>query len=96
VVMSMPPFTLWLDDAEEVGRWMLGPGAACRGSRLFPVAANGQPAFAQYKPDPAGGWSPWAIIVLEVEGARIAGTHYFLDIQEQNLFGRFGMPTHLD
>ncbi len=95
VVMSMPPFTLWLNDAEEVGRWMLGPGYACAGSRLFPVSANGAPAFAQYKPDPAGGYAPWAILVLELDGDAIAGTHYFLDF-DASLFARFGLATHID
>jgi RNA polymerase sigma-70 factor (ECF subfamily) len=97
VVMSMPPFTLWLDNADEVGKWMLGPGAACSGSRLFPVAANFGPAFAQYKPDPAGGYSPWSIITFEFandgDRDRIAATHYFLDTR---LFAQFGMPGHLD
>ncbi len=95
VVMSMPPFTLWLHDAAEVGRWMVGPGSACRGSRLFPVAANGAPAYAQYKPDPAGGYAPWAIVVLDVVDDAIAATHYFLDL-DARLFARFGLPAHLD
>ena len=43
---------------------MLGRGAACRGSRLLPVAASGAPAFAQYKPAPGGGYTPWALLVL--------------------------------
>ncbi|HEY1740211.1 MAG TPA: sigma-70 family RNA polymerase sigma factor [Acidimicrobiia bacterium] len=95
VVMSMPPYTLWLNDSDEVARWMVGPGNACRGSRLFPVDANGEPAFAQYKPDPAGGYAPWSIIVLELDGGAISGTHYFLDL-DTRLFARFGLPTHID
>ncbi|HEY1737823.1 MAG TPA: RNA polymerase subunit sigma-70, partial [Acidimicrobiia bacterium] len=95
VVMSMPPFTLWLDDPDEIGRWMVGPGHACRGSRLFPVDANGAPAFAQYKPDPAGGYAPWAIVVLELDGDAISETHYFLDL-DTRLFARFGLPNHID
>ena len=95
VVMSMPPYTLWLNDADEIARWMVGPGHACRGSRLFPVDANGAPAFAQYKPDPAGGYAPWAIVVLDLDDHAISATHYFLDL-DTRLFARFGLPTHLD
>src|SRR6185312_12501111 len=32
--MSMPPYPLWLQGADELGRWLRGPGSACRGSRL--------------------------------------------------------------
>ena len=34
--------------------WWVGPGAACRGSRLIPTAANGSPAFGQYRPSEPG------------------------------------------
>ena len=27
----MPPFEMWLRGAADIGAWMLGPGAACRG-----------------------------------------------------------------
>jgi RNA polymerase sigma-70 factor (ECF subfamily) len=92
-VQSMPPYTLWLRGADEIGRWMLGPGSACKGSRLFALSANGGPAFAQYKVDPAGGYSPWAIIVPELGATAINAAHYFLDT---DLFAQFGMPDHLD
>src|SRR5581483_1036630 len=32
VKFCMPPYEMWLNDAVEVGKWMLGPGAPCRGS----------------------------------------------------------------
>ncbi len=48
---SMPPFDLWLAGREDIFEWWLGPGIGCRGSRMMPtVAANGSPAFGQYKP----------------------------------------------
>jgi RNA polymerase sigma-70 factor, ECF subfamily len=72
---------------------MLGPGAGCRDSRLIPVAANGSPAFAQYKPDPEGGYSPWALQVVEISGDRIVGLSFFLDTER--LFPAFGLPDHL-
>ena len=48
---SMPPFDLWLRGRDDIFTWWFGPGIGCRGSRLVPtVAANGSPAFGQYKP----------------------------------------------
>jgi RNA polymerase sigma-70 factor (ECF subfamily) len=92
-VQSMPPYAMWLRGAGDIGRFMLGPGAGCRGSRLIPRAANGCPAFGHYKPDPHGGHAPWALVVLEISGDRIAGIHSFLDTGR--LFPAFGLPAHL-
>jgi RNA polymerase sigma-70 factor, ECF subfamily len=92
-VQSMPPYAMWLRGAGDIGRFMLGPGAGCRGSRLIPRAANGCPAFGHYKPDPQGGHSPWALQVLEISGGRIAGIHSFLDAER--IFPAFGLPAHL-
>jgi RNA polymerase sigma-70 factor (ECF subfamily) len=92
-VQSMPPYAMWLRGAGDIGRFMLGPGGGCRGSRLIPKAANGSPAFGQYKPDPQGGYSPWALQVVEISGDRIAGLNFFLSTEE--LFPAFGLPPHL-
>jgi RNA polymerase sigma-70 factor, ECF subfamily len=93
-VMSMPPFAMWIRGGEDIGRFMLEPTPSlCRGSRLLPVSANGCPAFGQYKPDPAGGRSPWALQVLEISAGRICGFHAFLDTDL--LFPAFGLPAHL-
>ncbi len=90
--MSMPPLALWLRGREEMVGWYTGHGIACRGSRLLPVAVSGQPAFAQYKPDPDGGFVPWCIQVLEVSGGRIAHIHHFLGPE---LFARLELPPRL-
>src|SRR5215212_7574548 len=45
---SMPPYELWLQTNSDIVDWCLGPGHACRGSRLIPISANGAPGFAQY------------------------------------------------
>ncbi len=97
-VQSMPPFAMWIQGAADIGRWMLEPGpSACRGSRLLPASANGCPAFGQYKPDPAGGFTPWAIQVLEISAGRITGMNFFLDfLDPDRLFPSFGLPLHLD
>ncbi len=92
-VQSMPPYAMWLQGPVDIGKFMLGPGIACSGSVLVPTAANGSPAFGQYKPDPHGGHAPWALQVLEVSGDRISAIHFFLDADR--LFASFGLPAHL-
>jgi RNA polymerase sigma-70 factor (ECF subfamily) len=92
-VQSMPPYAMWLRGSENIGRWFLGPGIGCRGSRLLSTTANGCPAFGQYRVDPEGGHMPWALQVLEISGSRISAFHAFLDTE--HLFPAFGLPTHL-
>jgi len=90
--LSMPPYTLWLRGPDTIRAWLLGKGAGCRGSRLIPTRACGSPAFAHYRPgDTPGTYKPWAIIVLELEGGRIASWTSFLDTE--TLFPRFGLPS---
>ncbi len=91
-VMSMPPYNFWLRGPAEMGRFFLGHGIGCRGSRLVATAANGCAAFGSYKPDAEGGHRPWAVQVIETSGDRIVGHHNFLDTR---LFNVFGLPTHL-
>jgi len=92
VVMSMPPYDFWLQGPDQMAEWFLGQGIGCKNSRLVAVEANGMAAFASYKPDPAGGYAPWSIQVLELSGDRIVGHHNFLDT---SLFAFFGLPAHL-
>ncbi|MFD9001595.1 sigma-70 family RNA polymerase sigma factor [Streptomyces sp. NPDC059582] len=94
-IMTMPPFDLWLTGHDDITGFMTTLGAACAGSRLLPVEVNGLPGFAQYKPDPeAGGFTPWAIQVLEISDGRLTGFHFFLDTQRW--FPMFGLPLHLE
>ncbi len=90
---SMPPYELWLQTHRDIRSWCLGPGIGCQGSRLLPISASGSPGFAQYKPAPGGGWDPWSLQVLELDGDRIAGITFFLDTER--LFPLFGLPPHL-
>jgi RNA polymerase sigma-70 factor (ECF subfamily) len=87
----MPPFEMWLRGAADIGTWMLGPGAGCRGSRALPVHANGTVAVAQYRPAEGGGHTPWGLHVLEVDGDRVAHISSFLEL-EPGLFQRLGLP----
>jgi len=92
---SMPPYDMWLAGRDDIFAWWFGPGIGCRGSRVIPtVAANGAPAFGQYKPNEAGdGYEPWALQVLEVSGGRIVGLTFFLDTER--VFPLFGLPLEL-
>jgi RNA polymerase sigma-70 factor, ECF subfamily len=88
---SMPPHSLWLSGRDDIFTWWFGPGIGCRGSRMIPtVAANGSPAFGQYKPSESGGYEPWALQVVEIEDGRIAELTFFLDTER--VFPLFGLP----
>jgi RNA polymerase sigma-70 factor (ECF subfamily) len=93
---SMPPFDLWLRGRDDILRWWVGPGAGCRGSRVIPtLAANGSPAFGQYKPSDSGsGYDPWALQVLEIADGRIVEFTFFLDTAR--VFPLFGLPMRLE
>ncbi|MCU1390806.1 MAG: sig7 [Ilumatobacteraceae bacterium] len=92
-IMSMPPYPMWLRGPLDIGAWFLGTGSECKGSRLVATRANGVTAFGSYRVDPAGGYSPWCIQLIDIEGDRIVGHHNFLDTK---LFEVFGLPAHLD
>jgi RNA polymerase sigma-70 factor, ECF subfamily len=94
-IQSMPPYDMWIAGRDDIFTWWFGPGIGCKGSRVIPVRhANGSPAFGQYKPDPEGGYSPWALQVLELSDGRIAELTFFLDTER--LFPLFDLPQHLD
>jgi RNA polymerase sigma-70 factor (ECF subfamily) len=92
---SMPPYEMWLRGRDDILGWWVGPGAACRGSRLVPTTANGTPAFGQYRPGgPDGSFEPWSLQVLEISDGRIVEFTFFLDTER--LFPLFGLPMRLD
>src|SRR5258708_14696812 len=80
-LMTMPPYAMWVRGAQNITRWMLEPTpSACRDSIMVPAGqVNGVPAFGQYKPDPAGGHTPWALQENEVSGGPHSLTTFFLD-----------------
>jgi RNA polymerase sigma-70 factor, ECF subfamily len=92
-IQSMPPYAMWLRGPAEIKRFLLGPGAKCRGSRVIPAStANGLPAFAHYDPNgPGGSFRPWALQVLRPVGNEIAELIFFLDTER--LFPLFGLPA---
>jgi RNA polymerase sigma-70 factor (ECF subfamily) len=92
---SMPPYDLWLSGRDDIFRWWFGPGIGCEGSRVIPtVAANGTPAFGQYKPAEGGGYEPWALQVVEIADGKIAELTFFLETE--TLFPLFGLPPRID
>ena len=94
-IMTMPPFDLWLTGHDDITGFMTTIGSACEGSRLIPVQVNGLPGFAQYKPDPdTGGFSPWAVQILEISDGGLTGFHFFLDTKRW--FPLFDLPLHLE
>lgn len=94
-IQSMPPYEMWLRGRDDVLAFWIGPGAACAGSKLIPVSANGCMAFGQYRPSgPGGRHEPWALQVLEFFGGQIAEFTAFLDTDA--LFPLFGLPMSLN
>jgi RNA polymerase sigma-70 factor, ECF subfamily len=57
--------------------------------RMFPVAANGQPAAAVYRLGDGGAHQAFGIVVLTVSTTGIARIVGFAD---PGLLGRFGFP----
>ena len=94
-LMTMPPYSFWVRGAGDIIRWMQEPSPSlCRDSIMVPAGqVNGSPAWAQYKPDPAGGHQPWALQVNEVSGGRISRMTFFLETER--IFPAFGLPPHL-
>jgi RNA polymerase sigma-70 factor (ECF subfamily) len=94
-LMTMPPYAFWIRGAQDVVRWMQEPTPSqCRDSIMIPAGqVNGMQAFAQYKPDPAGGHAPWALQVHEVAGGRVSRMTFFLDTER--IFAELGLAPHL-
>ena len=93
VVLSMPPFDLWMVGRENLAGWFLGEGIVCQDGRLLPIAVNGTAGFGNYHRVRPGLWEPFAIQVIEVADGRIAGHHNFL---YPALFAEFGLPPRIE
>lgn len=92
VVVTMPPDALWFNDRDTFGAFLASTILAgdARGTiRLRPIHANGQPAFGFYQRDGETA-RPLAIMVLTIEGGRIAAITGFMN---SRLFSRFGIGT---
>jgi RNA polymerase sigma-70 factor (ECF subfamily) len=93
VVLSMPPFDLWMQGPADLVEWFLGHGSGCRGARLVPISVNGTAAFGNYRLTRPGLWEPFAIQVIEVADGLIVGHNNFL---YPDRFAEFGLPPRLE
>jgi len=93
VILSMPPFALWLQGIDDLVGWFLGEGIVCQDGRLLPVNVNGSQGYANYHLISPGVWEPWAIQVLDVVDGKITGHHNFL---YPELFAAFGLPNRIE
>ena len=93
VILSMPPFDLWLEGPDNLAGWFLGEGIVCKGGRLLPVNVNGTAGFGNYHLVSPGVWEPWAIQVIEMVDGKIRGHHNFL---YPELFPQFGLPARIE
>ncbi|CCH87012.1 RNA polymerase, sigma subunit, ECF family [Modestobacter italicus] len=92
-VMDMPPYAMWLRSSADIGTWLIGPGADCRGSHVVPLELNGNPAYAQWRPSgPDGQFEPWSVTALEFGAdGRVTRMTAFLDTR---LFDLFDLPRN--
>jgi RNA polymerase sigma-70 factor (ECF subfamily) len=93
VVLSMPPFDLWLVGPDNLAGWFLGEGIVCKGGRLVPIRVNGTAGFGNYHLVRPGVWEPFAIQVIEVADGVIVGHHNFLYPER---FADFGLPPRIE
>ena len=93
VVLSMPPWDVWLHGPRELADWFLGQGIGCEGGRLLPIEVNGTAGFGNYHLVRPGLWEPFAIQVIEVAGGKIVGHHNFLYPER---FAEFGLPPRIE
>jgi RNA polymerase sigma-70 factor, ECF subfamily len=93
VILSMPPYDVWLRGPADVAAWFLGEGIVCQGGRLLPVDVNGSAGFGNYHLVRPGLWEPWAIQVIETAQGKVVGHHNFLYPES---FAEFGLPPRIE
>ena len=95
VVLTMPPYPVWLQGRDELSSWFLGQGIGCRGSKLVPTEANGTTAFASYKPDDDETRNrrvPFSIQFLDIANGQITAHHNYLTPER---FAEFNLPDEI-
>ncbi len=94
VLIAMPPFELWIRGVTDAREFLASMQDEGGHDLVRPVAANGQPAVAVWRPSkPSGAPKGYALMVLEVAEGRIASIHAFLDTA---IFSVFGLPTSFE
>jgi RNA polymerase sigma-70 factor (ECF subfamily) len=92
---GMPPFAWWLHGPHSIRATVIAGAEACAADRMLPGApANGCPTLGQYRPDADGVLRPFALLVLEVRGNKVAEIVTFLGWGER--FAEFDLPQDLE
>jgi RNA polymerase sigma-70 factor (TIGR02960 family) len=89
----MPPSNLEYQGKPQVGAMLaaLGNFRSGQPSLLLETRANGQPAYATYRIDPASGLAhPTGLLLLSLSGSRIAALTWFVGPQP---LAAFGLPS---
>jgi len=90
---TMPPWLQWFSGRTAIRAFFEIAWQTCRGMRLIPTSANGQPAFAVYaRTDADPRLTANGIQVFTFEHDEIAGVTMFL---EPRMFEAFGLPLVL-
>jgi RNA polymerase sigma-70 factor (ECF subfamily) len=91
VVVSMPPYALWLQGKHHMLAFLKGHTSDCDGNVHIPVEVNASAGLAFYRPTRSGDtFEPFSIQVIDLVGPSITAIHNFLDVR---LFERFGLPA---
>ena len=97
--LAMPPHASWYRGKEAVATLLLLHPFGQRklgGWRLVATAANGEPAFALYRAEAAGGsYKPFGILALCLQGTTDAKIRSMTVFNDPNLPKRFGLPLEL-
>ena len=93
-VMTMPPERMRVAGARAIGDFFesVPQGGRLNEIRLVPTSANRQPALAAYARGDDGKHRPYGLMVLQIDGDRIAG---ILGFPDPWLFERCGLPPEL-
>ncbi len=91
---EMPPFTGWYSGSTTIGELI---ATKCPGGShdmpMLATSANGQPAYGLYMRAADGGFVPFQLQVLEIEGDRVRHVTAFQGAE--GVFARFGLPETL-
>jgi RNA polymerase sigma-70 factor (ECF subfamily) len=91
--LAMPPTPTWFRGRDVIAAFLRGgPLDGTRSWRMLPTTANGQPAVGAYLRDPAGGYRPYGLTVLTLDGDRIAEMVTFRDPSAP---AHFGLPPQM-
>jgi RNA polymerase sigma-70 factor (ECF subfamily) len=93
-LMTTPPERMRVAGAQPIGDFFgsVSHGGRLHEIRLVPTSANLQPALAAYSRADDGKHRPYGLMVLQIEGALIAGIVGFPDPW---LFEQCGLPPAL-